>query len=439
MVRQQEVARNIVAMIDGDRRRQVVRFSARWWSKPKASGLASGGIQISRKIVLASVISATIVNILATTVYLAAIPAMARDLQTEVSFVQGTLTTYLAASAAGQLLVGPLSDAFGRRSVLLPGLFGCAALSVACALVNAVETLLVLRFFQGIAGCTCVIVTRAVVRDINDRGGTARDMAGVLLAIALIPSVSQLLGGFLTDAFSWRMPFEFMAVFSLLALVVAGIGLPETNTQMMGAASISQYVSSYGRLLRSWEFLAYAAVNAVLFATLYFFYAAMPIVLIRYFRVSPTLYGSIVMFCSFGLFLGSLFSNWRAPRDGLDRLLTIGTLGSGAAGITMFGLLSLDVTTLAAIALALFAWFIGYGISLPNAIAGAMSVHPNIAGAGAALLGFIQIAAGSLGSASALGVSDARGLVTVIGTLAVINVLLRWMVPKVDTPRQDIK
>ncbi len=111
--------------------------------------------------------------------------------------VQGFLTAYLIASACGQLVLGPLSDAYGRRVILLPALAGFAVLSFAAAATTHVAMLFGLRLLQGLCGCACVIITRAVIRDINTRTGTARDMAAILLVVSLMPPVSQTLGGLL--------------------------------------------------------------------------------------------------------------------------------------------------------------------------------------------------------------------------------------------------
>jgi DHA1 family bicyclomycin/chloramphenicol resistance-like MFS transporter len=168
-------------------------------------------IRFNRHSVLTVVIAATVVNILATTMYLPAIPAIAKDLNSDIHSVQLLLTAYLATSAAGQLFLGPLSDATGRRGLVITGAIFSTIIAFACAAANAVGILILLRFIQWMTGSAFVVATRAIVRDINDRSGTARDMAGILLAISFVAPISQTIGGLLTDLFSWRSTFAVVA------------------------------------------------------------------------------------------------------------------------------------------------------------------------------------------------------------------------------------
>ncbi|HTO68215.1 MAG TPA: Bcr/CflA family efflux MFS transporter [Bradyrhizobium sp.] len=388
-----------------------------------------------RRAILTTVISATVVNIVATTMYLPAIPAIAKELGTDIRSVQMLLTVYLITSAVGQLVLGPLSDATGRRRLLIGAGLVCAVLSIACASAYSIVVLIVLRLFQGVTGSAFVVVTRAVVRDINDRSsGTARDMAGLLLMIAFVAPISQTIGGVLTDHFSWRITFGVLAAVSSLAFALAWLAFPETNLTSTGALSLRGYATSYAELLSSREFLAYSAINIILFSTLYFFYNAFPIVLIERFDLSPTAYGPIALLCAAGMFFGSLFSNRLAPSHGLDRLLIVGISVSGVAGATMIATAWYGELRLAVVIGVPFVWFLGYGVSMPNAVAGTMSVNPKIAGAAAALLGFLQIGAGAIGSGISGLVDGAQGLFVVVGGLALLNVLVRWIASRLMRP-----
>jgi MFS transporter, DHA1 family, multidrug resistance protein len=383
---------------------------------------------INHRVVLAILVCSTSVNILSTTIYMPALPKMAVEFGSDVSALQATLTAYLAASAIGQLIFGPLSDAIGRRRLLIGGLLCCAITSFGCSLVQSATTLIALRLLQGVGGSICLIMTRAVVRDINDRTGTATDMAAVMVSIALVPPLAHSFGGLLTDVYSWRAPFEFLAVFSAATLGAVVFALPETNRGVPQMPSALQYLQCYTRLLRSPKFLSYTAVHAILIATLYFFYAAGPAVLIGHLGLSPSTYGPVVAIASTGFLLGSLASNRRVARHGLDHLITIGSAVSGLAAIALFGLYWQHEATISLMMGAVFVWYIAYGIILPNALAGALSVHSDIAGAAAALAGFAQIAAGTLGSVAAYGVTRVDEMAVIMGAFAALTAAFGWAV-----------
>jgi len=386
----------------------------------------SAPIKFSRRSVLAVVIASNVVNILATTMYLPGIPAIAAELAADVQSVQLLLTAYLATSALGQLVLGPLSDATGRRGLVIFGAVFSAFIAVVCAIATSVDVLIGLRLVQGVTGSAFVVAVRSIVRDINDRSGTARDMAGILLAISFVAPISQSVGGVLTELVSWRSTFGVMAGISCLTFLLALYLLPETNLRRANRPSFRSYAGAYTALLFSREFHAYAAMNIILFATLYFFYNAFPIILIKSYRLSPSGYGPVALLCASGIFLGSLISNRMAIGRDPDWLLCLGISVSGLAGIAMLAPLVCGTLPLSMVIAIPFVWFVGYGISLPNAIAGAMSACPSASGASAALLGFVQIGAGAGGSAISGVIRTPTGLFLTIAGLAMANLVIRF-------------
>ena len=185
----------------------------------------SDGASVRLVIVLGSV---NAIGPLSIDMYLPAFPEIARSLETSASSVQLTLTACVAGLALGQLLIGPLSDRYGRRTPLIAAMSVYAVASVLCALAPNVLALMGLRFVQGLAGAGGVVIARAVVRDLHSGAAAVRLFSSLMLVTGLAPILAPLAGGQVSNHTSWRGIFWVLTVLSALIALLVTFGLRET-------------------------------------------------------------------------------------------------------------------------------------------------------------------------------------------------------------------
>src|SRR5215831_17314533 len=174
-----------------------------------------------RPIVLVTLTLVMTIGILASTIYVPSIPAIARALGTSVARVQLTFVGYLFAFAVSMLVLGPLSDRYGRRRVLFFGLTLGVLSSLACLLSPTVGFLIGARVMQGIGACAGLVVGRATIRELYGRDGAAQVIAGLAIAMTLVQSFAPIPGGYLQAWLGWRANFAAVTVFAIAALALA--------------------------------------------------------------------------------------------------------------------------------------------------------------------------------------------------------------------------
>lgn len=339
--------------------------------------------------------------------YLPAFPAIGEDLGASPAAVQLTLATFLLGMAAGQLVVGPLADRYGRRAPLFAGLalFGLASLG--CALAASAEALAWLRLLQALGGCAGMVVARAVVRDLCDERGAVRMMAMLMLVMGAAPILAPLLGGALLAVLGWRAIFWSLAAYAALALLLVALALPESlpreRRRRDGPAAI---LSVYLQILRDRRFLAHALAGAVPMLGLFAYLVASPHVLMGRHGLTPMEYGLAFGSNAFGLILASQVVARLVRHHPPARLLVGGLSLSALAGL----MVPLAVATglLWPLLAALFLYLSVMGAVLPVASALAMAPLGRVAGSASAVIGTLQfgggaavgLALGALGGAS---------------------------------------
>jgi DHA1 family bicyclomycin/chloramphenicol resistance-like MFS transporter len=338
-------------------------------------------------------------GVVATSIYLPSLPAIAADLGASVSQTQFTLTVFLLGYAIAHLVYGPLSDRYGRRPVLLGGLALFAAASIACGLAPDVELLIAARLAQAIGACAGPVIARAVVRDLFERERMARVMAWIGTALALAPAAAPVIGGNVEVWLGWRANFAVVTLFGAVVLWLCWRHLGETNTRPRDRGGLfAVTLSDYRALARSREFLAYSAIVGFGFAALFGYFAGAPIVLIELLGVTPDVYGYLSLIGVGGYACGSYLTGRLAHRASLDRLVLAGVVVAFGGGASMAALALAGTFSIVAILGPMFVYSVGMGFFLPHAITGAIGPYPEMAGAASALMGFVQNALGALGS-----------------------------------------
>ncbi|MCU9849656.1 Bcr/CflA family efflux MFS transporter [Defluviimonas sp. WL0024] len=335
---------------------------------------------------------------LAMNIFLPSLPGMTEWFATDYRLMQLSVSLYLAASAVLQIAIGPISDRFGRRSVLLwsVGLFLVATLGT--LLAPNVGVFLFFRMMQAVVAAGMVL-SRAVIRDMVP-GEQAASMIGyVTMGMSVVPMVGPVVGGVLDEAFGWQANFALLIVLgvSVLWLVWADLG----ETAAGHTARFADQVRQYPELLTSPRFWGYCLAAAFTSGTFFAYLGGAPYVGSEIYRMPPSLLGLYFAAPAIGYAAGNYISGRYSVAVGLNRMVLAGT------AITTAGMLLLAALDLAGLAGAnaffglTIAVGIGNGMALPNANAGMLSVRPGLAGTASGLGGAIMIGGGAALSALA--------------------------------------
>ncbi|MGG5887708.1 multidrug effflux MFS transporter [Falsiroseomonas sp. HC035] len=324
------------------------------------------------------------------------LPAMGRDLGASTANVQLTVTLYLLGVGAGQLVYGPLSDRFGRRPLLMGGLALYAVASLAAALAGGIGALVVARVIQSIGACAGVVLTRAVIRDVWPRDEAASVLGYVTMGMTIAPMLAPILGSLLQESFGWRASmWACLGVVVPLALV-AWLRLPETLAVPQKLPGLYAIWQAYRSLWAIPAFRAYTALTACATGIFFAFLGGAPYVVVQGMGYTPVQFA--LAFATISIFFAA--GNWLAgvlsKRLGILRMLglgtviaTVGALGAAVAVLVFPPHILVFFAPMAAVA-------VGNGMTQPNAIAGALSAKPQLAGTASALVGALQMGFGAL-------------------------------------------
>jgi MFS transporter, DHA1 family, multidrug resistance protein len=355
-------------------------------------------------------------------IYLPALPMLRNALSADEAQTLFTLSAFFIGFGSGQLLLGPISDRFGRKRPLAAGLVLYVIASVGCALATSMTTIVVWRFLQAFGGSAVPMIVQAMVRDLYNRNESARILSLNLLVTASAPIVAPLIGGQVLLWFDWRAIFWVLVAFGVLSFVAALL-LPETlDPSRRNEAHPLAMLLGYFRLLRTPRYVGYVACSTFYFFCLFAFIAGSPFVYIEYFGVPPQYYGFLFGVNMVGMIAASYLNSRIVVRYGADRLLRL-ACAAGAAfsfillvtGIGGFG-------AILGIALPLFLVLSLLTVVASNAISGALAVAQDRAGAGAALAGALQFGAGALVSVAIGRLADGtpRPMVAIVCVGAVL-------------------
>jgi len=386
---------------------------------------------------IALLVALMVASQVAITIFLPSLPAIAEDLETSQSLAQMTVSVYLGAFALAQLVVGPLSDATGRRRPLIVGLVLFTLGGLACALAPNITFLIAGRVIQAIGGCTCIVISRAIVRDTTDGPAATRAMAYLGMSLAVAPMVAPLIGGQLEAHFGWQSNFLATALLGAGALVATLITLRETlPPEARKFTRAGALARTYLRLSRMSRFMGYSLSTGAMGATFQAFIAGTPIAFIVVMGVSPEAFGFFILSTPAGYIIGNYIASRLAQRASRDRMIWIGGLLSitGTGATVVLALMGLDTPyTLIA---PMFIYSCGSGFLVPNSLAGALTaVEPAAAGSAAALGGFIQMSAGFLSTVAVASLVQTSFLQ--LGLLMLGCTILSWLFFVVMVRRED--
>jgi DHA1 family bicyclomycin/chloramphenicol resistance-like MFS transporter len=376
-----------------------------------------GFVDARRRVLLLTLTTASSLGMVASTIYVPSIPAIASALETSIARVQFTFVGYLLAFALSMLVLGPLSDRYGRRRTIIAGLMLSALGSVACALSPTIEFLIAARVVQGIGACSGLVVGRAITRELWARDAAARIIAGRAIAATLMQAFAPVLGGYVQGCFGWRANFVVVAVLACAAIVLVIRCVPQDCSADHPPFRIGAILAGYRNLIGTRRFLSYAFTAAGSHAGFHIFAAGAPAVLIAGLGVRAEDYGFYAALPPMGFLVGSFLSNRLAQRLGIDGLVAIGSLVLVPAGSTMVTLALLGATSPYAIIAPMILVCCGSGLITPNATAGSLGVNAGFVGTAAGLGSFMQMT-GAAAATAALSLGPAGSPVMLASVIA---------------------
>jgi DHA1 family bicyclomycin/chloramphenicol resistance-like MFS transporter len=369
----------------------------------------------------------TAIGPLSTDMYLPSLPDIARALTASTAQVQLTISAYLIGFAVGQIIYGPISDRHGRKPVLLAALGLYSAATFICALSPSIDVLIAARALQALGGSGCIMVARAIVRDLYSGPRAGRELSVMGSVMALAPVVAPIVGGVLQTAFGWRSVFVTLVTAGVGGAIVIWLVLPETLRQKASEpVSPASMLRSYGIVVRHPAYLSYMALATGSYAGLFAWISGASFVLQNLYGLSPLDFGIAFALSAVGYLTGTNLATRFVMRLGLDRTIGFGCGALAAGGLGMVASVALGFTSAFALVLPVAVYLAGMGMVLPQSVAGAMTPFPERAGAASALFGFVQqsIAAICGATVGALLGHDAWPVAGAVALMGVATLLL---------------
>lgn len=376
---------------------------------------------LPKKPSLLTLILLTSISVLSLNLFLPSLSRIAAEFQADYALVSLSIGGYLAVSAVLQVIMGPLSDMYGRRPVLLAGLGIFIVASIGCLLAQDIWVFLGFRLLQSTVVCAMVI-SRAVVRDIAPADQAARLLGLIGTAMALAPLMGPVLGGVLDQLFGWRASFAAFVLMGLGLFALTWVDLPETNS--MRNPSFSAQFRSYPALLGVPLFWAHCGALVFSVGGFYAFLGGAPQVAEAQFGLTPALVGVGMGSISGGFMLGNYLTGRLSGRVALSRIVLTGRwlamIGPGI-GAVLFTL-GAD-SPLLMFGCVMFIG-LGNGLTIPGVNASVMSVAPHLAGSASGLSGALTLGGGAaLTAISGLVVGGAGGAAALLSLLAAVSAL----------------
>lgn len=329
-------------------------------------------------------------------VFLPSLPGMARYFSADYHVVQLSVALYLLVNALMQIAVGPLSDRFGRRPVLIWGFALYITASVACVFAPNITFFLAFRMTQATV-VVGMVLSRAAIRDMVPDAQAASMIGYVTMGIAIVPMVGPSIGGVLDQLFGWKANFWLQTAGGIAAITLIWRDMGETITPKQGG--FSAQLRAYPALLTSQRFWGYSLTAALTSGAFFAYLGGAPYVGSVIYDMPPARLGFFFGAPAAGYLVGNFLSGRFSVRIGMQRMVLWGALTTAFGMILSMSAFALHIGS----AYTFFGFMImvglGNGLTLPNANAGMMGVRPELAGSAAGLGGALMIGGGAALSA----------------------------------------
>ncbi len=323
-----------------------------------------------------------------------ALPVLATTFGRGISVAQMTVSFYMVGIACSQIVMGPLSDRFGRRPVLLAGLSLMVAASVACIFAESLPQLIAARFLQALGGATGMVISRAIIRDLYERERVGAMISLVIAVMMIAQMLSPLTGGLLETAFGWRAIFYAITAGSLITAIAIALALPETRRDRIAGGG---FRGDVGSLLTSRAFIGYMLCQVLASQIIFAFAGGGPYLVVTQMGRTSAEYGAWFATTAFAYLIGNVFCVRFAPRHSLEKLIWFGLALQVTGSLlnlcwSIAGINQVPQWLFGTQMIVMFA----NAFVMSNSAAGAISIRPDAAGTASGAMGFLQMGLGSL-------------------------------------------
>lgn len=330
--------------------------------------------------------------------YLPAMPSMKNALNTDISHIHLTLSSFLTGFALFHLACGPLADRFGRKPVLLYGTALFVIASLGCAQSDTVEELLGFRFVQGIGACVGPTLARTITRDLFGPREAARALSIIAMLMALAPAVAPSLGSFVLLVLPWPVIFVFLAVYGTAMVILLYLYLPESLPVRQSLHPLV-IVRNYAQLFRDPYFLTVTLCSTLIYSTLMIYLSSSAFVYIDMLGVPIQFFGLIFSSTVIGYMAGSAISARLSRYYDSQQAILVGIILALLSTIIMWlGHIQWPLSVMA-LMLPMTLCAVGMGLVLPHAMAIALEPFPHIAGTASSMMGFLQMSLSAIATA----------------------------------------
>lgn len=328
--------------------------------------------------------------------YLPAFPAIANGLNTDISHVAFSLTSYFIGISLGQLFYGPITDKYGRKKPLLIGLLVFFIASVGCALSPSIDWLIFMRVIMALGGCVGMVVSRAVVRDVFPVNETAKVFSTLMLIVGAAPILAPTLGSWILTISTWRTIFHVLAAFSLLLIISVYFYLPESGTiNRKTPLRFNTIVQNYRTVFSEQTFLYFALASSVAMGGLFAYISGSSFVFMKYYGLTESTFGLVFSLNAIGFIIGSQFNRLLLNKYSSLQIITAASGILFIVAMFMVALYGFKLITLGILITLIFSFLFCLGLLVPNATAMALAPFKKTAGSASALIGFLQMVCGA--------------------------------------------
>lgn len=347
------------------------------------------------KVILLLLVAMTGIAPIALYMLVPALPTLAVTFNGDISIAQMTVSLFMVGIAISQMVMGPLSDKFGRKPVLLGGLGLAVIATIGCAFAASLPQLIVLRFLQALGGATGMVISRAIIRDLYTRERVGGMISLVIAVMMIVQMLSPLMGGLIETNFGWRAIFYALAAASIATVLGIAFALPETRRRGP-ATDDSGFRRDMGALFGSRAFVGYVLCYVFASALIFVFAGAGPFIVVNQMGRTSAEYGAWFATSGLAYLTGNLFSARYSPRIGIERMIWIGLVIqiSGAALNLVFGFAGINQAPVWLFGAHMLVTF-GNAFVMSNTAAGAISIRPQAAGSASGIMGFSQMGIGA--------------------------------------------
>lgn len=332
--------------------------------------------------------------------YLPGFPAIAEDLDTEISMVSLTLTSYFIGISIGQLIYGPLLDRYGRKKPLLFGLSLYLLAAVGCALAFDVYWLIGIRLIQALGGCAGMVAARAIVRDRFPVQETARVFSTLILVMGVAPIVAPTLGGYITANLGWRYIFMMLAVFAMILVVMVHYLLKESKVPDKEVSLRPKRIAiNYWKVFTNRDFLIYSFAGSMAMAGMFTYIAGSPFVIMEILGFAEDTYGWIFGLNAAGFIIGSQINRVVLRKRDSGQVTDVSGILILLICVALVVQVAIGIPNAYTFLFSLFTFLFFLGFLNPNSTALALGPFSNNAGVASALIGSVRMVGAAVSTA----------------------------------------